>query len=473
MTTPVTKTPRGSESDSEPGESWVVRSWSAAVDVARRWLGSALVREYGANAGWLIATRAAWFLSAATIGIYVARRLGPHDFGVLNHAMAFTGIFATLASLSVEEVVIRQLVRDPEHRDRHLGNFFVLRLGLFALMACALGLALRFATLTAQAKVLCAILACGYFGLVLQGTAMHFQATVQSRYVAIAGLVACAINSATRLVSAVAEWPLAVFAWAEASINLLTFSGTLYYYWRHVASPLRWTWDRRETLALLATALPIGICGIFNVIDTRIDQLMLQHFLGAEAVGHYSVASRLTENWNLLSYLLCLSFFPAIASASLVSEAAYRKQIHRLYFLLFYSMVAVSIGTVVIGYPVVRLLFGTTYLAAVPVLNVLVWSTAGSALLYVFSQWAVNENRLALITWAVAAGVALKILLNVAFIERFGAAGVAWSSLVSIPTALAIILLLSRVGRAHLHTIVSSLVTLPSFKLGEHASDHK
>jgi hypothetical protein len=48
------------------------------------------------------------------------------NFGVLNYAIALTGIFSIIASMSVEEIVIRQLVRHPERRARELGNFFML-----------------------------------------------------------------------------------------------------------------------------------------------------------------------------------------------------------------------------------------------------------------------------------------------------------------------------------------------------------
>ena len=102
-----------------------------------------------------MATRAAWILSALTVGIYVARQLGPYNFGVLNYAIALTGIFSIIASMSVDEIIIRQLVRHPERRARELGNFLMLRLLLFGVMATALGITLLLLHTTMEVKWLC------------------------------------------------------------------------------------------------------------------------------------------------------------------------------------------------------------------------------------------------------------------------------------------------------------------------------
>lgn len=420
----------------------------------------------------MISTRVAWILSAATVGVYVARRLGPHDFGVLNYAIALTGLLSIIASMNVEQVVIRQLVRAPDHRSRALGNLFVLRLILLAAMGGTLALTLFALDATAETATLCAILACGNLGLVLQGSALHFQATVQSKYIALPLLVACVVNSGVRLAAAACNWPLAVFAWAEASINIVTFSGSLWFYWKDVASPLSWSWNRGELLRLFAAALPLAISGVFTIVDARIDQVMVQHLLGTTSVGHYAIASRLTENWNLLSYLLCASLFPAVITASQISEGAYRKQIHRLYFLLFYSMVSVSALTTLLAPPVVPLLFGPAYRPAVPVLELLVWSSTGNALFLVFSQWAINENRIAWIAWGVGTGVAIKVALNLVLIRRSGLQGVAWSSVLAVPLGMVLTLVSTPAGRGHLRVLARSVLSLPSFRLGEHAGPH-
>jgi len=438
------------------------------VSVAKEWFNSKLVRQYTANTGWMLATRAAWIISAFTIGIYVARKLGPYKFGVLNYAIALTGIFAIIVTMSVEEFVIRQLVKEPDRRDRILGNFLVLRLFLFAAMALVLGTTLLLLNLTNEVRCLCLIIACGYAGFTVQGCALYFQANVESKYFAIPQLLACLINSVTRGLAAWYDWPLAVFALAEATNNIIPFGVSVLYYWQRVASPLRFTWDWRECWSLLKTALPLAICGIFYLVYYRTDQLMIEYFMGPEAVGYYSLAARFTENWAICIGLLCGAFFPAVVTAAQISQQVYHKQLHRLYFLVFWSMAAAAGVTVLLGRPVIHFFFGAAYLPTVPILYVFVWSLLGSALLGVFSHWAINEKRIALIAWSFSLGAVINIILNPILIKGLGINGAAWSTLISMPVGLVLILLLTSAGRDHLGLLLRGIITLPSFKLGPH-----
>jgi O-antigen/teichoic acid export membrane protein len=443
--------------------------WNKGIKYAKQWSTSQLVRQYTVNTGWMIITRAAWIVSALTVGIYMARRLGPYNFGILNYAIALTGIFSIIASMGAEEIVIRQLVRHPDRRDRELGNFFILRLLLFGIMAAALGITLLLLNATTETKWLCVIVGCGYFGYVMQGSSLYFQSSVESKYYAIPQLYACLISSAIRGAAAYFSWPLAIFAIAEASIHTISFCGSMFLYWRRVSSPFIWNWDWREICHLLKTALPLAICGVFILVYARTDQLMVEYFLGPAAVGYYSLAARITENWALCSYLLCLSFFPAVISGAQISSEVYHKQLHRLYFLVFWCMAAAAAITTLLSYPIILLLFGQAYLPTVPVLNVFVWTLLGTALLNVFSQWAINEKRIAMIAWAFGSGAVINVLLNPLLIRVIGINGAAWSTLVSMPLGLTLTLLCTDNGRQHLFLMLLSILTLPSFKLNEHA----
>jgi O-antigen/teichoic acid export membrane protein len=416
----------------------------------------------------MLAARAAWILSAFTVGIYVARKLGPYNFGVLNYAIALAGIFSIIAGAGVEQIVSRQLVREPSSRDRVLGNFFMLRLILLAAMGTALGITLWRMQATVEVKVLCVIAGVGYVGRVVEGGGLYFQSTVQSKLVAIPQLISCLVNSLVRGLAAYFDWPLAVFAMAEAS-NLVVYDfGSLFLYWRRVDSPWRWNWAWAEIWILLKQALPLAMVGVFGVVYARTDQLMVEHFLGPAAVGYYSLATRFTENWAIVAGLLCGSFFPAVVTAAQISKDAYRKQLHRLYFLVFWSMAGAAAVTVMLGRPVILLLFGQDYLPSAPVLGVFVWTLLGTALLNVFSLWAVNEKRLALIAWSFGSGAFINAFMNPLLIDLVGINGAAYSSLISMPLGLVLSLIWQSDGREHLRLMFHSILTLPSFRLGEH-----
>jgi O-antigen/teichoic acid export membrane protein len=416
----------------------------------------------------MLAARAAWILSAFTVGIYVARKLGPYSFGVLNYAIALAGIFSIIGTAGVEEIVIRQLLREASRRDRILGNLFMLRLVLLAAMGAALGITLWRMHATAEVKLLCAVAGGGYVGVLVQGGGLYFQSAVQSKHAAIPNLVSCVVNSFVRGLAAYFDWPLVVFAMAEAGNVIIYHVGCLFVYWRRVASPWAWNWSWAEIWMLLKDALPLALWGVFSIVYARTDQLMVQYFLGPAAVGYYSLAGRFVENWAIGASLVCVSFFPAVVTAAQISKDAYRKQLHRLYFLVFWCMAGAAAVTFVLGHPVIALLFGQAYLPSVPVLRVFIWMLLGIALLNVFIQWAINEKRLGLIAWSCGSGAFINALLNPLLIHLVGINGAAWSSFISMPLGLVLTLIWTSDGREHLRLMLRSVLTLPSFRLREH-----
>ena len=53
-------------------------------------------------------------LAGLFVGIYVARFLGPEQFGVYSYAAAFVALFGAIARLGLDGIVVRDLVNNPE-----------------------------------------------------------------------------------------------------------------------------------------------------------------------------------------------------------------------------------------------------------------------------------------------------------------------------------------------------------------------
>lgn len=68
------------------------------------------------------------------VGVYVARYLGPANFGLLSYAGSFVGLFAAIGTLGVDSILVRELVKDEKRRDELLGTTFVLK--VIALFLC-------------------------------------------------------------------------------------------------------------------------------------------------------------------------------------------------------------------------------------------------------------------------------------------------------------------------------------------------
>ena len=47
------------------------------------------------------------------VGVWIARYMGPEQFGIYNYALVFVAMFSALSNLGLDGIVVRNIVRDP------------------------------------------------------------------------------------------------------------------------------------------------------------------------------------------------------------------------------------------------------------------------------------------------------------------------------------------------------------------------
>ena len=61
------------------------------------------------------------------MGAYVARYLGPDNFGIINLALAYVTVVGTVSSLGLKNVVVQKLIISPKSKYDILGSSFILQ----------------------------------------------------------------------------------------------------------------------------------------------------------------------------------------------------------------------------------------------------------------------------------------------------------------------------------------------------------
>ena len=85
-------------------------------------------RKYIENAAWLLFEKGLTLGIGVFVGIYTARYLQPESFGLLNYAISYVAIFSAFASLGLDQIIIRELVKAHDKRHVLLGTAFLLKL---------------------------------------------------------------------------------------------------------------------------------------------------------------------------------------------------------------------------------------------------------------------------------------------------------------------------------------------------------
>lgn len=390
------------------------------------------VQQALGNSGWLMLDRVVRSGVAFIIIIWLARYLGPQQFGVFNYVLAIVAISNALASLGLEGIVIRELVHSPAERNEILGTAFVIKLlgGGIAFVA-ALGV-IRWLRPEEEAMVwLVGIAAAGSFFLALDVIDYWFRSTVQSKYTVIARVISAVIVSLAKAGLILFKAPLAAFI--IATLVEVAFAAVLLVlmYRLRVGSILAWSVTRARASSLLKSSWPLFLSVMAVMIYMKIDQVMIGEMLGEREVGTYSAAVRLVEMWYVVPAVIASSIFPALYKLKVDNPERYLQRMQQ--FLDFMVIVPVGVGFLVslVAEPLVVLIYGSEYVNAVTVLQVYIWSSVFVFLMVATGSYLIAENKTLFLLFRYTLGMLINVVLNLLLIPVYGIEGSAIATLVA------------------------------------------
>ena len=265
------------------------------------------------NTGWLFADKIVRIGIGMLVGIWVARYLGPEQFGILNFASAFVALFGVISTLGLNKIVVRELVKEPEKANSILGTAFILRF-LAGMMAFAL-VVISIIFFQPDDDFLRLIVMTFGFILVFKAsevTTYWFESQVMSKYTVWVENGVFLLMSIIQVILILTQAPLMAFVWVAVASGLLVSIGFLWVYSWQVGGIASWRFDYKHSKTLLKDSWPLLLSGVAIMVYMRIDQIMLGQMLGSEAVGIYSAAVRISEVWYFIPMAIAASVFPSV-----------------------------------------------------------------------------------------------------------------------------------------------------------------
>ncbi|MDD2720629.1 MAG: flippase [Gallionella sp.] len=388
-------------------------------------------RRYFFNTSWLFAEQLLRMVAGLLVGIWVARYLGPEQFGVFNYAIAFTAIFGSIAKLGLDAIVVRGLVDTPDLRDMLLGTAFWLKLmGAFLALAFV-ALAVQFASQDIHVKLYIFIIAGGVIFQSFEVVDFYFQSLVLSKFVSICKIAQLVLSSLVKiyliLVGAELVWFVLVTLFDQM---MLAISLHIAYRHQRLGSFYK-KFDLAIAKQLLRDSWPLILGGLVVMIYMRIDQIMINGMLGAAEVGKYSAAVRLSEIWYVIPSIIMNSIFPSIINAKKVGSTHYYARLQRLYTILVWMAIAIALPMTFLSDRLIIMLYGEAYREAGQVLMVNIWAGIFVFLGMASGSWLASENLQQIAFYRTFGGALINILLNLVLIPVYGLVGAAVATVIS------------------------------------------
>lgn len=389
------------------------------------------IRRYITNTTWMMAENLLRLVTGLFVGIYVARYLGPEEFGLYSYVVAFVALFSAIAKLGLDNIVVRELVKDKAQELSILGTAFWLKL-IGALMAIAsIFTILSLMNATKTTIIYTAIIATGMIFQSFEVIDFYFQSKVLSRYVSLCKLTQLLLSTLLKLYGIMYNsdllWFVVITMLDQLSLGITLFVSFLL----HKKDFFLFKFDAFIAKFLLKESWPLIVAGIGVILYMRIDQIMIEHYIGNKSVGFFSAAVRLSETVYFIPTIICSSIFPALVAAKERSEIEFTKKSAMLFEFMALLALCVAIPITILSPWLITLTFGEDYAAAAQVLQVHIWASIFVFLGVAGSRWLIVEKLAIQSMYRTIVGACCNIGLNLFLIPKYGIVGAAYSTLIS------------------------------------------
>ena len=415
--------------------------------------------RYFKNTSWLFVEKIFRIITGLFVGIWVARYLGPEQFGLFSYAQSFVALFAVIATVGLDSLLVREMTKHPQKMNILMGTAFILKIAGALITLLLLALSIGFTSNDSYTNTLIFIIASATIFQSLNVIDYYFQSQVLSKYVVYANTIMLLISSIIKITLIVFEASLIFFVYTVVIDSIVLAVGLLYCYLKKNQYVITWQFNRLIALSLLKNSWSLIVSGVAITIFIKIDQIMIKEMLNTELVGQYAAATKLTEIWYFIPLVISASIFPAIINAKKQSMHLYHLRLQRMYALMTIIAIAIALPTSLLSDWIINLLFGAQYNEASNILSIYIWAS-----IFVFfgtarSKWIIIENLQNIALCYLLLGCLINIVANLLLIPSMGIKGAAIATLIS-QISIALVLPLT-----HSKTRISVYMFFKSFNI--------
>ncbi len=383
------------------------------------------------NGAWLVFERGARLIFGLLVGAWVARYLGPSQFGELAYILAFISIFQGITSLGLDGIVVREISQQKSLASLTLGTTFISRtyMGIFCWMMAIIiaGFSNGFASTT---TILTALIGASLCFQSAETVDLWFQSQSQSKRTVLVKFLAYCVSNAVKIILILGNAPLIAFA-AIITFEALLVACGLYFAYQRYPCGGAWYASLKKSQLLLVESWPYILSSLSIALYMRIDHIMIKQYLGDEQLGIYSAALPLATFWQFIPMTIAVSLGPLVAKTKLDDEAKYLALLSRIF--RFFSLMGWGVFIFIVlfsGY-LVPLLYGSQYEQSIQVLNIYALTNIAINMGIAQTLWLVNERKSIISSHKTISGAIFCIIGNLIFLPIFGIVGAAVVALMS------------------------------------------
>ena len=389
------------------------------------------------NTKQTIAKNTFWLFFGEIIGrilklalvIFATRKLGVEGWGLFSYGLAYVGFFYFLGDFGVNTFLTREMSKDNKSKYKYLSTSFIIKvilLAAFFLFSIILGPHFGQIKLGFKAIFVFSIFFASEclreFGMAINRSLEKmeregFSKILLNSIITILGVILLLKNANPFSL---------IIAYTVGSLV-----STLYIFWsiRGELKEINWTFSMEHLKTIYAFSWPLIIIGFFSFIYS-IDSILLGQMKSATEVGLYSSPQRLVQFTTIIPGFIATSLFPILSKRESKNEDL-SLIFEKIMVIVLGVALPITLGGIFFSHQIILLILGPAYLAAVPVLRILMVSILACFPDLILNNLIYSKNLQKIFLKTTSFGLIINLCMNLYLIPRYGAIGAAISTTTS------------------------------------------
>lgn len=387
------------------------------------------IKDIVRNSGFLLLSGVATNILSFFALLYIARYLGPENYGLYTFVFAFIYFFSFIPDMGVHQILVREAAKEPEKAGKLIGNGVIMQISL-SLVALFLAIVLiniiNFPQSTRNALYIASL------GLLISGIGAYgiiYEAKLRMEYSLLFNLANRAVLLLLIFLAISNHWGLNFLILASVSATL-THNLLMMLFAKKLVK-VSFDIDVPLMKQLLKEAIPIAIASVFTIIYFRIDIVMLSFLRGDTEVGFYSAAYRLTDALVFLPTVITTSTFPLMSKYYKDSVDSFNFAYTRTFKYLFATGLLIAILVTFASDKIIHIVYGPEYQSSAIALQILIWTTAIMFITTLIGTTCISSGNQQIVSQRAIIAALLNVILNLILIPWIGYTGAAIATVLS------------------------------------------
>ena len=389
------------------------------------------------NTVWLFLAETISRLFRAVLIIFAARVIGSAGLGVFSFAMALGSLFFVFEDSGIGVFVTRELISSEYDQKSLLATSLVIKATLLIATSVIFLIFGKYASSVPGATAIIPLMtivllsdSLREFFFAIYRSEQKMQSEALVKFITNFLVLACGV---VLVILKPTAFSLALgYAIGGASGFLILILLLRKKIW----NPIRY-FNQTLIRPIMTAAWPFTILIISNTVILNTDTFFLGHFAKAPEIGAYAAAQRFIQLCYVIPSLFASATFPVFAK-KLASGQDFKPGLEKVFAIMISVVVPLSLGVILWSSQLIRLVFGPTYQASGPMLEIIALGLVPVFITTTYFNVIFAQNKQNKFVAANITAVIVNVLLDLVLIPKFHGIGAAAAGTISL-TLIAVI----------------------------------